>query len=53
MALTLKANTRAEEAEAKVISDSLIAPTPPAKTFTFTEELPNLSNATFIASKEP
>ena len=53
MALTLNANTSAEEADAKEMSDSLIAPTEPDKTFIFTNELPIFSNAAFIASKDP
>ena len=34
------------------MSDSLIAPTAPDKTLILTSELPNLSKATFIASRE-
>ena len=53
MALTLNANKRAEDAEAKVISDSLIAPTAPDKTLIFTAVLPIFSSAALIAYKDP
>ena len=50
---TLNANTKAEDAAANDMSDSLIAPTAPDNTLTLTNELPNLSKATFIASSDP
>ena len=48
IALTLKAKTSADEADASEMSDSLIAPTAPDKILIFTKEFPNLSNAAFI-----
>ena len=53
IALTLNANTKAEDAAANDMSDSLIAQTAPDNTLTFTNEFPNLSKATFIASSDP
>ena len=53
IALTLNANTKAEDAAANDMSDSLLSPTAPDNTLTFTTEFPNLSKATFIASSYP
>jgi hypothetical protein len=53
IALTLKPKTKAEDATAKEISDSLIGPTDPDKIFTLFFSSPNLFNATLIASNDP
>ena len=41
------------DAEAKITSDSLIAPTPPCITFTTTSSFESLTRLCFTASTEP